>query len=436
MNTTSLLNDSRPPMFCPGCSHSRSVKALDDALSRLGKKAHEVVIVSDIGCSGLFDIFFATHAFHGLHGRALTYATGIKMARPELTVIVVMGDGGLGIGGAHLLAACRRNLDLTLLILNNFNYGMTGGQCSATTFEGITTASGFLGALERPLDVCSLAAAAGAPMVNRAFAEDHELVDLVEAAVRFHGFALVDIWSICPGRLGKKNALSRKKLADAMTGRMVIPPGGLIPANDRDEYGGAYRRLATSAKSPDLEKIEKELSWTIAGRMEILILGGAGQFISTLGEVICLGAMTAGLMVSLKNDYPITVLRGHSIAEVILAQETIGYTGITHPDVVLCLAAEGVARRAGIFAQLDSSSLVVAAAGLDLPAHKGREVRLDFLAKKVRRGQQGMAALATAVRHGCGMLPAVVEAGIDRRYRGTLREEALSTLKTFLSEIF
>lgn len=127
---TSLLNRERPPVFCPGCGHEAVVRGLDRALQQLDLAGEQVAIVSDIGCSGLFDTFFNTHAFHGLHGRALTYATGMKMAGPELKVIVVMGDGGLGIGGAHVLSSCRRNLDLTLLILNNFNYGMTGGQCS------------------------------------------------------------------------------------------------------------------------------------------------------------------------------------------------------------------------------------------------------------------------------------------------------------------
>mgnify|MGYP006311440665 FL=1 len=93
----SLLNSSRPPVFCPGCAHERVVRALDRALTGMGLSGEQVVIVTDIGCSGLFDTFFNTHAFHGLHGRALTYATGIKMAQPDLTVIVTMGDGGLGI---------------------------------------------------------------------------------------------------------------------------------------------------------------------------------------------------------------------------------------------------------------------------------------------------------------------------------------------------
>ena len=111
----SLLNKKRPPAFCPGCSHEIVTRVLDKALQKMNLNGNQVVIVSDIGCSGLFDTFFSTHAFHGLHGRALTYATGIKLARPDLRVIVTMGDGGLGIGGAHLLSTCRRNIDITLL---------------------------------------------------------------------------------------------------------------------------------------------------------------------------------------------------------------------------------------------------------------------------------------------------------------------------------
>ena len=129
----SLINQNRPPVFCPGCSHDRVVRALDNAFQNMGLRGDQVVMISDIGCSGLIDTFFNTHALHGLHGRALTYAAGIKLAHPDLNVVVTMGDGGLGIGGAHFLEACRRNLNLTLLILNNFNFGMTGGQFSATT---------------------------------------------------------------------------------------------------------------------------------------------------------------------------------------------------------------------------------------------------------------------------------------------------------------
>ena len=200
----SLLNNARPPAFCPGCSYDRIVFALDRALGRMGLHGEQVAIVTDIGCSGLLDVFFTTHAFHGLHGRALTYATGLKLARPDLQVIVIMGDGGLGIGGAHFLAACRRNLDLTLLILNNFNYGMTGGQCSTTTPNEAMTASGFLNRLDQPLDICRLADAAGAPYVDRCSSLAVDLPEKVEAAVRYSGFAVLDLQGICTGRYTRR----------------------------------------------------------------------------------------------------------------------------------------------------------------------------------------------------------------------------------------
>ena len=427
----SLLNEKRPPMFCPGCSHTRSVKALDVALGKLRCAAEEVVIVSDIGCSGLFDIFFSTHAFHGLHGRALTYATGLKLARPELSVVVVMGDGGLGIGGAHLLAACRRNLDITLLVLNNFNYGMTGGQCSATSMVDLQTSSGFLSELEPPLDVCQLAAAAGAPFVERGFAEDGNLHRRLERAISFAGFALVDIWSICPGRLGRKNKISRKELEKKMAAMMVVPQGGLVEANQRQEYGSSYRLRAAEIKSRGSVQVEMELSDGIAQRMEILILGGAGQFVTTLGEILCLGGMAAGAEVSLKNDYPITVLRGHSIAEVILDKRKIHYTGIRRPTLVLCLSQEGVHRRKSIFSKLDTSCLVITGSEIALPATAARVVAVDFSQRKVVQGQRGLAALAVASAQGCGLRQKLVEAGIVRRYRGEQRAAALTTYQDF-----
>ena len=217
----SLLNRQRPPVFCPGCAHDRVLKALDAAFGRMGLPGDRIVMVSDIGCSGLFDTFFNTHAFHGLHGRALTYATGLKMARPELKVIVTMGDGGLGIGGAHVQATCRRNIDLTLLVLNNFNYGMTGGQCSATTPAEAQVGSGFLNQLEKPMDICTLAGAAGAGYLARLSAYQKDLADQIGAAIDYAGFSLVDIWGACPGRYTKRNPLTPKSI-DAQLAQ--LPP--------------------------------------------------------------------------------------------------------------------------------------------------------------------------------------------------------------------
>ena len=147
-----MIQPNTPPMpttyrnerdypFCPGCGHGLILNQLNAALVKLGLDPTRVVIVTDIGCQGLGDQYFATNAFHGLHGRSIAYATGIKLADPDLKVIVMMGDGGTGIGGAHLLNAARRNIGLTVLVFNNFNFGMTGGEHSVTTPPGGVTAT-------------------------------------------------------------------------------------------------------------------------------------------------------------------------------------------------------------------------------------------------------------------------------------------------------
>ena len=128
--------NTSPYPFCPGCGHSLINDQLNKALVKLQLDPSQVVLVSDIGCVGLSDQYFLTSAFHGLHGRSVAYASGIKLAHPELKVIVTMGDGGCGIGGTHLINAARRNVGVTVLVFNNFNFGMTGGEHSVTTPTG------------------------------------------------------------------------------------------------------------------------------------------------------------------------------------------------------------------------------------------------------------------------------------------------------------
>ena len=181
------------------------------------------------------------------------------MAKSDLNVVVTMGDGGQGIGGAHLLAACRRNLDLTLLILNNFNFGMTGGQFSATTPQEAQIGSGFLNQLERPLDICQVARTAGAPYVTRCSAFRKDLVQEIQRAIEFEGFSVIDIWGVCPGRFTKKNRLT-PQLIDAALAKLS-PQEGIVSENVRKEYGQHYRELAAGQKiAPTPLKIEAKFN--------------------------------------------------------------------------------------------------------------------------------------------------------------------------------
>jgi pyruvate/2-oxoacid:ferredoxin oxidoreductase beta subunit/Pyruvate/2-oxoacid:ferredoxin oxidoreductase gamma subunit len=419
----SLLNTQRPPVFCPGCAHDRVVHALDKAFSRMALAGNQVAIVSDIGCSGLFDTFFNTHAFHGLHGRALTYATGLKMARPDLHVVVTMGDGGLGIGGAHLLSACRRNLDLTLLVLNNFNYGMTGGQCSSTTPPDAVVGSGFLNQLEKPIDVCQVAGAAGAPDIRRASSYQKDLPEVMAEAIGFKGFSVIDMWGVCPGRYTKRNPLSPKAIEASLA--EMPPVTGFAEANARREYGEHYRELAAGQKrQTEPAGMTKTCDPPFSGRREILILGKAGQRIVTAAEIMGLSGIAGGLHASQKSDYPITVLRGHSVSELILSDDTIDYTGISNPDVVIALADEGVARRKKQLENLRGNPLLIKEKSIAVPECAARIVEVDFKAQKIKPQDWALASLSLLARRGGIITGEMLAAGLAARFKGDVLASA------------
>lgn len=426
----SLINKDRPPVFCPGCSHDLVVKILDRAFTELGLTGERVVIVSDIGCSGLFDTFFNTHAFHGLHGRALTYAAGLKLARPDLNVIVTMGDGGLGIGGAHWLAACRRNLDITLLVLNNYNFGMTGGQFSVTTPESALSGSGFLNKLEQPADLVRVAAAAGAEFVRRVSPYSDGAVGHVKDAVNYHGFAIVELPGICPGRYTAKNRLTPadiNKMADENSCSVSSTPAG------RREYGDAYRaeaaKMEPAGRPAHIRRMHEPVEFT---RKEVLILGSAGQRIGSAGELLCLAGMSSGFNVAQKSEYNITVLRGPSISEVILDMDDIDYTGIDRPSVILALAGEGVQRRIGIFDGLDERTLVVKAADVDMPGCGAVVRNVDFKALGIKPAERGLAGLAMLAKQETIITIDMLKTAINERYSGGYREEGMKVIERTL----
>ena len=188
------------PIWCPGCGHFSVLSSLTKAMSELGLKKEDTAVVSGIGCSSRIPAYTSVYGMHGIHGRALAIATGLKLARPELTVIVPGGDGdGMSIGGNHFLHACRRNVDLTYIVMDNQVYGMTKGQASPTTDSGWTgsklTPHGPRVSAVNPV---SLAMTAGATFIARGFSGDPNAVaDLVVAGIRHKGFSMVHVLSPC-----------------------------------------------------------------------------------------------------------------------------------------------------------------------------------------------------------------------------------------------
>jgi 2-oxoglutarate ferredoxin oxidoreductase subunit beta len=187
------------PVWCAGCGDYGALAALHRAMAKLQLLPWNTVVVSGIGCSSRLPGYVSTYGFNGVHGRALTLATGMKVARPELTVVAVGGDGdGIAIGGNHFLHTARRNLDVAYFLMDNEIYGLTKGQVAPTTPAGEKTKSTYWGNPEPSVDPCELAISFGATWVGRGFSGDPKsLVDLMTRAIEHHGFAFLNILSPC-----------------------------------------------------------------------------------------------------------------------------------------------------------------------------------------------------------------------------------------------
>lgn len=235
-----LIKEKFPLFWCAGCGNGTVLHALTRCMERLNLEQEQTVVVTGIGCWGKVDDYINTNAFHGTHGRALPFATGIKLANPELKVIVLMGDGdGVTIGGNHLIHAARRNVELTAIIVNNLNYGMTGGQYSGTTPMGTITSTSRYGHVEPPFDLCNLVMAAGAPFVARGTTYDIRMLEnLIYRALQVNGFSFVEAISQCPTHFGKNNRIRAAK-------------DMLIQIKENSVSKVAYNRLS------DEEKIDK-----------------------------------------------------------------------------------------------------------------------------------------------------------------------------------
>ncbi|MBG0775580.1 MAG: 2-oxoacid:ferredoxin oxidoreductase subunit beta [Desulfovibrionaceae bacterium] len=200
-------NKKFPHVLCPGCGHGIAMGSIVRSVHAQGWSKDDVVVVAGIGCSGRIAVYMDFNTVHTTHGRALTFATGIKMAKPEMHVIVIMGDGdALSIGGNHLIHAARKNIGLTAIILNNNIYGMTGGQCSSTTPTGDFSMTTPYGQLEKSFDIVELARAAGANFVARGTAFHAQQLDrIMTTAFGRPGFNLVEVFTPCHTQYGRKN---------------------------------------------------------------------------------------------------------------------------------------------------------------------------------------------------------------------------------------
>lgn len=421
--------NERPYPFCPGCGHHTILDRLNEALVLRGIDPEKVVLVSDIGCSGLSDQYFATSAFHGLHGRSITYASGIKMARPDLTVVVIMGDGGTGIGGTHLLNAARRNIGITVVVMNNFNFGMTGGQHSTTTPQGAITSTTRGGNLERPLDICATVAVNGAGFVVRATSFDEDLSQRLAEAIAHPGFALLDIWELCTAYYVPNNKLSRRSLDEILDGHGF--ERGVIAKRDLPEYSKGYREATAGEMGKPIlaaRPIEKTFDSPLDRRFRLVIAGSAGGKIRSAARLVAEGAVASGLYAAQRDDYPITVMTGHSIAELIFDPEPIGYPAVSCPDALVLLTEDGLKKAGRYLGVMGPEQVVYVNAALGAVATRARIQPFDLSASGVRAGKADLALVVlSAVVRDLGFLPAEA---LESRCSGRYAEANRKSIRT------
>lgn len=201
-----LRDSSTPHSFCSGCGAAQVMNFFIQAAVEIELDFDSLVAIGGVGCAARIPVYLNVECLHGIHGRTLPWATGIKLHRPDLNVVIFSGDGdAAAIGGNHLIQAARRNLDVTMIVVNNLNFAMTGGQVAPTTFRALTTSTTPYGNQERPFDLCGLVAAAGATYVSRwTTYRPRQAIGAIKKAIGHKGFAFVEIISQCPTNFGRR----------------------------------------------------------------------------------------------------------------------------------------------------------------------------------------------------------------------------------------
>ncbi len=255
-----------PHIWCPGCGNGIVMGALARAIEELGYENDDVLVISGIGCSSRMTGYLDFNTLHTAHGRALAFATGAKVSEPRLKTFVIMGDGdAAAIGGNHFIHACRRNIDMTAIIINNNIYGMTGGQYSPLTPKGKNATTAPYGNIDRSFDIVNLAQGAGATYVARGDVyHAAQLKNLIVEAANHKGFSVIEAVSTCPISYGRRNKipspadmimyLKENTVSNKVASK--LPPEelkdkilvGKFYESEEEEYCDAIARLEASLK--------------------------------------------------------------------------------------------------------------------------------------------------------------------------------------------
>ena len=368
--------------YCKGCGHAQVLRALGEALGRLQLPPENVVIVTDIGCVGLADAQFSTpHTVHTTHGRSPAFAAGIALAdgtlgAGQLKPIVLIGDGGAMIGLNHLVNSALMNPDMTVLLHNNFLFGMTGGQNSAFSPIGFITSTTPGGSVTPPLDLAKLLIASRAPFVARKLATDRDLGEIIARAIAHPGFAVVEVLELCTAYATRWNSLTGaqlKNIADAAGYEL-----GILRDEARPTFAAQYKQRAADAPARPIAG--NEFASSLDRPVRLVLAGTAGERVQTAASLLAAACMRAGLHATQKNDNPVTQGTGFSLSELILSPEEILFTGIEMPDALLIVSDDGAREleRNRVFNGVRETTLVLADEQIILPELPCQVLRFPF----------------------------------------------------------
>lgn len=342
-----LVNDPQFP-YCAGCGHTWINKALASALEKLAIKPTQVNLVTDIGCVGLVDKLFLTNTIHTTHGRSSAFASGLELADKVLydgnaVHITMIGDGGASLGIQHLIEAAKLNLDMTVILHNNFVYGMTGGQNSSFTPEDFRTATTMQGNLSPALHIANLLEASHASYISRKLATDRDLDDAILEAIKHPGFSLVEVIELCTGYATKWNSMTKKDV-EAILEKMDCGKLGTVVNKERKTYSELYKtQFKTKEKNYPKKLIEKNTLEKDYG-LELIFAGSAGEGVQFCSKIFTESSLRQGYNIMQKNDNPVTIGTGFSLAEIKINSDEILYFEVDEPDYFLISSIDGLKR--------------------------------------------------------------------------------------------
>jgi 2-oxoglutarate ferredoxin oxidoreductase subunit beta len=354
-----------PTIWCPGCGHGIILMAAIRAIAKLGLKKDDILAVSGIGCSARSPAYLDFNGIQTTHGRAIAFATGMKLHRPDMRALLFLGDGDCAaIGGNHFLHAARRNIDMTVIVMNNYTYGMTGGQVSPTTpYMGISSTTP-LGNIEPEMNLCEVAKAAGATFVARTTAYHfNQLATFIERGIKNRGFSFIECLSPCPTGFGRRNKFKNpvemyqwlrdstipvskaKTMAEEeLKGKIVT---GIFNDISRPEFVDAYieqmrqiQETGTAKKDEYIEMVPLPRGFKNPAHCEIRLSGSGGQGLILASVILADAAVRQGMEVAQSQSYGPEARGGASRSELILSSEEINFFQVRCPDILLTMTQQ------------------------------------------------------------------------------------------------